>query len=1013
LNNCRQIFVVILLFSINIICISVNAQQFIFRNYSVEDGIAQSQVYSVIQDRRGMLWFGTQGGGLTCYDGLRFKTFTERYGLLNNTVNQIKEDAKGNLWIATKTGLSYYDGVRFQSFQLPKKQSLQVTHFDIDLKGNLWLATNVGVYLFDGKHFSNLFSELKLKEQIINTILVSDEKHIYFGGEFGLFCLKNEKSKLAVIDYSKQSRYMLNSIAALKKDRKGTLWIGTFGDGMYGFNHKKFFRIDFQQELYKSSVLDIYCDEDDNLWLGTLNKGVLRYDSKIREFQQFDETDGLSSRHIRCIIQDNMGNFWFGTSGGGVCNYLGRQFTTYNRSSGLHGKLVYAIFQDKSVKHWFGTDKGVSVFKNGKCFNYNASTGFLDIQVKAIAQSQNGELYFGTEGKGIFVLKDSVFKQLDILKTAHIRGLVSDKNNVLWVATAGLGLFRLDFANEGIQVKTYTVENGLLSNRLTSLIQDSKGNLWYGTEKFGVACMSIEGKTKFQFTQKNGLKSNEVISLAEDSKGTIWLGTLGAGIHSIERNRNNPIHHYGYAEGLTSTIAYLLTFDNAGNVLIGSEKGLDYLYLKNGYMVQKVKHYSKGDGFSGVETCRNAVFKDKEGTIWFGTINGVIRFFPSSQRKNMQAPILRLIDIRLFYESLSNTPFKSYLEPWQQVKKLELPSNQNHLTFEFFGVNLSNPEAVRYSWKLEGFDEKWSPPSAERSILYSNLNPGNYRFLVKACNEDMEWSKQPYIVEFTIATPFWKQWWFILLSVGSSIYGIYFLLRKRVKHIQYMATAAQNKLKLEKELVELEQKALRLQMNPHFIFNAMNSIQSQIGIGKDKEARYYLAKFSRLMRQILDHSSNTTIALQEEIATLENYLLIEQFCNGNRFDYEISVPPNLKTDFIQIPPMILQPFVENAIKHGFRQLDETGRRGKILIKFQVFQGYLECVVLDNGIGRKKAAFLNQNTQEVSHISVALTITKERLDLMGEIPIKNPIVIHDLEIDGVAEGTQVIVKIGLV
>jgi ligand-binding sensor domain-containing protein/two-component sensor histidine kinase len=1013
LKNSSHFSFLVLVYFFNFLLISVHAQQFIFRNYSVEDGIAQSQVYSVIQDRRGILWFGTQGGGLTCYDGVRFKTFTERDGLLNNTVNQIKEDAKGNLWIATKSGLSYYDGVRFQSFQLPGKQNLQIAHFDIDARGKLWLATNEGVYLFDGKYFNNLFSELKVKEQIINTILVSDEKHIFFGGELGLFCLKNENSRLSLIDYSKQSRYMLNSIASLKKDRNGTLWIGTFGDGMYGFNGKKFFRIDLQQELYQSSVLDIYCDNQNNLWLGTLNKGVLHYHSKTGKFQQFDESDGLSSRHIRSIIQDNTGNFWFGTSGGGVCNYLGRQFTTYNRSSGLYGKLVYAILQDNSGAHWLGTDKGVTVFKSGKCSNYNASNGFKDIGVKAIVQSQTGELYFGTEGKGLFVLKDSVFKQLDILKTTHIRGLVCDQNNVLWVATAGLGLYRLEFANEGIQVKNYTVKNGLLSNRLTSLIQDRKGDLWYGTEKFGVACLNLDGKTKFRFTLKNGLKSNEIVTVAEDPKGNIWLGTLGAGIHSIERNRNNKLNHYGYEEGLTSTIAYLLTFDKAGNVLVGSEKGLDFLFLRNGISISKVKHFSKGDGFSGVETCRNAVLKDKEGTLWFGTINGVIRFFPSSQLKNTQAPILRLTDIRLFYESLSKTPYRDCLGPWQQVKKLELPSNQNHITFEFFGVNLSNPDAVRYRWKLEGFDEQWSPPSTEKSILYSNLNPGNYRFLVKACNEDQQWSKQPYVVEFSIATPFWHQWWFILLSVGTGVYVLYFIVRKRVQRIEKTAKEAQNKLQLEKELVELEQKALRLQMNPHFIFNAMNSIQSQIGIGKDKEARYYLAKFSRLMRQILDHSRSTTIALQAEIATLENYLLIEQFCNGDRFDYEILVPENLEIDFIQIPPMILQPFVENSIKHGFRQLEDTGRRGKIEIQFQEFKGYLECVVIDNGIGRKQAKALNQNSNDSSHNSAALTITKERLELLGEIPFKIPIEIIDLEKDGEAEGTKVIVRIALV
>jgi LytS/YehU family sensor histidine kinase len=224
----------------------------------------------------------------------------------------------------------------------------------------------------------------------------------------------------------------------------------------------------------------------------------------------------------------------------------------------------------------------------------------------------------------------------------------------------------------------------------------------------------------------------------------------------------------------------------------------------------------------------------------------------------------------------------------------------------------------------------------------------------------------------------------------------------------------QKQLQMAKEIVELEQKTLRLQMNPHFIFNALNSIQSNIGTGNEKEARYYLAKFSRLMRQILDNSRNPVITLEEEVQTLENYLLIEKFCNGDRFDYQINVDLNLEADFIQIPPMLLQPFVENAIKHGFKQKDasnENNQRGLIIVDFKEKGNILECSVTDNGIGREKSNELNQLSKETYHKSTALLVTQERLDLLNENENFQSLEMIDLyDENGVATGTKVILRL---
>jgi len=469
------------------------------------------------------------------------------------------------------------------------------------------------------------------------------------------------------------------------------------------------------------------------------------------------------------------------------------------------------------------------------------------------------------------------------------------------------------------------------------------------------------------------------------------------------------VKSYDHKNGLTSSNIYLICADKANNIFTGTETGLDYIYLDKSRNIKNIKHYSKGEGFTGIETCQNAVYTDTDGTIWFGTINCLSKYNPQNFITNKNEPITCINDVKLFYESISNTSYKNFVGDWNSIKYLELPYNQNHLTFDFNAINFSNPDAVKYQWKLEGFDKNWSPISKNHSILYSNLNPGDYTFLVKACNEDGVWNKQAVELNFKIHSPLWMQWWFIAIVIIILGTIIIYIFRWQSNRIRAKAEEKQKKLQLEKDVVDLEQKALRLQMNPHFIFNALNSIQSQIGTDNEQTARYYLAKFSRLIRQILDNSRNTTITLEEEANTLENYLLIEKFCNGDKFDYKISIDEHLEKDYIKIPPMLLQPFIENAIKHGLKYIDE--KRGMIEVHFTEKNNLLECSVTDNGIGRIKAEELNQNSKETYHKSTALLVTQERLDLLTENHnIKSLEIIDLYDEKKNATGTKVIIRV---
>jgi len=980
------------------------------------DGVAQSQVYSLLQDSRGYLWMGTRGGGLTRFDGTNFKTFTQKDGLSNNYVFCIREDEKHNLWIGTNNGVSSYNGLVFKNLKNNINPQLTVLDIAFDLKGRKWLATNYGVLMLDSDSFLNITIAMQDKVTLINTICVDKLGNIWYGNAMGLSKINEKNGNFTQEKYYKRPEGIKSSVNAIEEGPGGSLWIGTYNEGLYIYKSDSFSRLPGNIELERQSIFDIYFDRNNNVWMATLNKGICQYHLPSKSHTWLGENEGLSNNHVRSILQDKSGNYWFGTSGGGVCNYFGKQFTTYTKNSGLGGNFIYSIFRDSRKRLLIGTsDKGLTILDSGKFKTYNALNGFLDVKIKAICEDNSGQIYLGTEANGVFIYKDSGFYPIPELSKKYIRAILKDKEGHIYIATAGTGIFKIQNQGKDSGIIQISSKDGLLSNRITSLHIDKKGQMWYGTENHGIGLIINDKVSKINFNTKNGLPSNAIRCITEDQRGYLWIGTAGSGIVSI------PLYQGDYLtipftrqHELASLNIYLMICDEHRHLFVGTETGLDCIDLEesNKSRGSGIRHYSKGEGFTGIETCQNAVFNDQNGSIWFGTINGLTKYIPAEQYKNIHEPITTILDIRLFYETIAHTKYHSAVSDWNTIVPLVLPYRQNHLTFDFLGINLSNPEAVNYQWKLEGFDKDWSPVSKQRTVTYSNLPYGAYTFLVKSCNEDGIWNVHPKTFQFSITPPFWLRWWVISSSIILVLALIVLLFRWRIRRIRKKALQEQQKLQMEKELVELEQKALRLQMNPHFIFNALNSIQSQIGTDNEQSARYYLAKFSRLMRQILDNSRNTSITLQEEINTLENYLLIEKFCNGNRFDYTIHIDEHIESDFVTTPPMLLQPFIENAIKHGMRFMD--GKRGMITVDIKEKNGMLECSVTDNGIGRMKSAELNQNSKETYHQSLALKVTQERLNLLKiDKHIQSLEIIDLYDAQGQASGTKVIIRIPII
>ena len=332
-----------------------------------------------------------------------------------------------------------------------------------------------------------------------------------------------------------------------------------------------------------------------------------------------------------------------------------------------------------------------------------------------------------------------------------------------------------------------------------------------------------------------------------------------------------------------------------------------------------------------------------------------------------------------------------------------MPYQQNQIRFDFIGINLRNPEGVRYKWKLEGLENNWSPAEADNFATYSNLGPGKYVFKVMAANEDGVWNEVPERFAFEILPPFWATWWFKAFITSIIVILLYISYYLRVKQIKRRNESEKQKIILQKNIVELEQQALQLQMNPHFIFNALNSISAFVGRSDTVEARRYLSKFAGLMRLTLENARETYIPLEDELKLLGNYLDLELLCHNNSFTYTFEIDPALEA--ILLPPMMLQPFLENAILHGIMPLKGVGH---IELKLKKETNYIQVEIVDNGIGIN-ASMTNKGNVSDGHNSIAYELAKKRLQLLqenGSQPAE--IVVEDRSIYG-ESGTIVKIK----
>jgi hypothetical protein len=651
---------------------------------------------------------------------------------------------------------------------------------------------------------------------------------------------------------------------------------------------------------------------------------------------------------------------------------------------------------------WLGTDGGginVMSVKGDKASIHRYEHPGLGNYISAVCRDRKGNLWVGILNNGVAVVLPSgqvkYFNRYGGLPHNRIYSIFQDSKNTVWVCTAG-GIAR--FPQGPGAFTSYLSGRELKMAGASSAAEGMDGTVWFcGNDS---VLEVFDGGVFRHYTLRYKLSG----AIVRAPRGTAFLlGTEDNGLLECSAGENSLSYRQVLSpEDIDYTTVNSLVTDDAGSLWIGTSKGIyrfDYTaYLRNGS--RKIKEYGREEGLISLVTNENAVFRDQAGKIWFGTVKGLTRADHSKSIPNREEPVTSIQGIRLFFEKADLSKFSDSISSETGLPvNLDLPHYNNHVTFDFIGVSFTSPRKVAYRYKLEGFDKSWSPVRQETFVTYSNLPPGDYTFMVLSSNNDGVWNTVPATYSFSVRTPFWITWWFITACTVFLLLTLYLLYRWRIAQVQHTAD-------LQRRILESEQKALRTQMNPHFIFNSLNSIQHFITDKDVKSANRYLSKFSKLMRMILDNSRKPVISLAEELESLRLYLDIESLRFENKFEYHIGLEGVVDPYTIDIPPMLLQPYIENAIWHGLSYKKDLGY---IDISFEIEGNFLICSIEDNGIGRKRSQELK--IEHPAHRnSAGMSITSERLQSIGELKgSQGDVEVTDL-VNAEGEGVGTLVKI---
>lgn len=1002
MSICQTFRLLVYILLSSLFLLRIEAQQPTFLPITTNNGLSQNSVTSITQDSFGFIWIATQDG-LNRYDGTNFTKYDAYFEDITSSsfsrLGKLYTEVQNRIWLITSdNSISYYEEGVDSIVSVTELADASVMIQESEQQ--YWVGSYTeGLHLLTIK---NGAAEMKnvLGDISIDNIL-KEEDHLLLSTNKGVIKYEIQNSNSQEL-FSELSSIHVSDIIRTKENE---LTISTYSNGL--------FRTKGQANLNKDTNLppnlriqDIHEDQRSNLWVATYDNGLYQIQGDNYNHFQHDppKANDINYNDILCIYEDKKGNIWIGTDGGGFSLYRSGQkpinkLTNQDIPSGMAVDVTRSISTDKDGNIWIGTSgKGLTFMdKNQSSFEHYSDdiTGkffILSNRIMALHHDEDSQLWIGTQEGGLLKLdgQSKKIEQVDKnLPSKTIWDILPKDKDQLWLSSRSAGLILFD--KKKSSWKQYLPPT---SQSLRVIIKDNSGGYYIGTDE-GTLLWFEESTSSFNSVQLNietgGIKTLLLV------KDQLWIGTQQKGIIIYNtKTKSNKI--LSESNGLPNKVIYSLLQQNDRFIWASTNKGICQIDLSAIEKDEQIVVNQKLDYQNGLvnnEFNTGAYHKDKEGNLYFGGIEGINWFNPDDILKNR-----RPIEL-LFLEMVTTEKNKKEINPIHNSSSIKLNYKSRNFQVRYTDLEYGNKQNISFRYRLKGYDEEWVNNEGNRLISFSNVPPGNYTLQLSASNEDEVWNITPKELEIIMVPAFWQTWLFRILLVTLGILIGWYLLDARIKSIKRTA-------QLQQDLSQSEAKALKAQMNPHFLFNSLNAIDNYILNNDPAKASDYLSKFSKLIRKILDNSDVPSITLEEEIDILKLYIKMEQMRFSDQFDTNINVEGDINPSEIVIPPLIIQPYVENAIWHGLIHLQ---KKGALDISFSIKDDALLCEIEDNGIGRKRAR-QNKSKSATKRKSHGMKIAQERLRLFNDTKIKKEqlVIVNDLKSeDHQAIGTKVTLR----
>lgn len=776
----------------------IPAQTYNFKLFNEENGLNQSYIYSISQSVEGLLIMST-GESLCLFDGQVFNNISNKQ-MVDNIILTHCVDSRNITWLGQQqNGLAYIKNEEYHNFSHKLFADIKINQVIEDKDHLVWVATSGGLFTIDSLFHVAIIDTRQYK--IFNSLCFDDRNSLVAGTDKGIIILK-ENAKEG-FDISEVSGFKDKSVKQIIRSSGSNYWVLVDGEGVIGLNYtsesyKRSVQIYDELQPGNFNITYIFCDKFKNLWVSVFGDGLRKLsfkgDPMLGNFSvvKIDKNNGLKSQNIQSIFQDSESNMWFGTFGDGLIKKPAEMFSFYGAKEGLSETDVKKVVVDSSGNLWMGTDKGLAVFKkqNNTYLLFNSTNGFIDDNVNTLLLDQNNILWIGTNQNGIFTYDQQTKKFVNFSKEKKIKHfsintIIQTKDKIITGSTDGLYVYD-KASGGGYELST---NDGLLHNNVVHLFEDSKRRLWiasHGTPPYYIASGKVTS-----FKKVNGLNSYDINSMCEDKYGNIWISSEGDGVFKYDNTR---FRNYLTSHGLLSNYCNGIAIDRNNSVWVSHRTGLSE--LKDHHI--KFATFSNQTGLLFCENNLNAIHKDLDTNLWFGTSSGVMHYDPESGKIGNKVPEIFITKI-----SLNNSVYG----PTDVIVK---KYGYYIVHIDYHSISLSDPDAIYYKYKLIDVDSNWKITKTP-FVDFPKLGDGNYKFLVIACNANTGLSSSvPATIYFTINQPIWKSSWFYVVLGFLLIAVFYIIVLIRIRSLKKTQAFLQFKIDEKTFLLQKEKEAVEV-----------------------------------------------------------------------------------------------------------------------------------------------------------------------------------------------------------